>query len=162
MAMSDRKICSQLAAMHVMCLSPTGDDNQLSCMMCLVRWPFLEPQQQVFINSLLDLQIAGIARVNVNFISATLQGQEQQRRLLLEDPAHDRPLSSLQVHRVLQQTLSGDEDAVQSVTAVFGIQMPNATATHAIATELYVATANGTLAVRGMTNLTGFCVLCTT
>ena len=118
---------------------------------CMCRWPFLQPQQQVFIASLLDLKLTGVARSDISFVSATLAGSSppsQTRRLLSSLDCSDSSCHVTAVSRTLQEAAApADDGAPQSVTAIFNIQTPSAAATYDVATQLYIATSNGSLSV---------------
>ena len=115
-------------------------------MMCwggLCRWEFLAAQQLVFIDSILDLQLPGVARDDVQFVSATLDEPESSGRRLQEGMHGAKPLRWQS--RLLQQ--SSDDGPLQSVNAIFKIQTASAAVTNSVATQLYTATANGSLTV---------------
>lgn len=103
------------------------------------RWPFLAVQQATFIESILSLNLSSIAREDILFISASLWDGQSRRRLLHDQPA---PAGSDQRRaRVLLQAQPS-----QAVAAAFSIHT-NLSLTHTVATELFNASYNGSLAV---------------
>ena len=98
-------------------------------------------QQHVFSTSLGSLGLSGVQPSDITFIAATLESSAPARRHLLVQHA----AAAANYRRALADTPSAA--AAQVVNVTYHIATANTTVTKTVATQLYLATVQGQLAV---------------